>query len=274
MKLRRLSKEGEAVLTELLEHSAADADFKLMTTLRYDPNLKHLTRRVPIAMEDSDEDVFFLSKLHNQRLKYGAKLLGWDIHISHTEMVNKMLEATHGHPIPLRVRVTVDKHGVMECEANEIPLRDNLFSGLSITPKKDESDPFYEVVLDDERVGPQVTNMIKTTNRQLYDAIRQRRVTGTPHPREAILVGPGGELLEGTMTSVAVDVNGEWITPNLVKGGMVGVTRSFLLELGFVKEGTILASDLKDGTRVLVSNGVQGVCAGVLRKDNSPAGRN
>jgi len=57
-------------------------------------------------------------------------------------MVTKMLEATHGHPTPLRVRITVDNHGVMDCEANEILLGDNLFSRLSITPKKDESDPF------------------------------------------------------------------------------------------------------------------------------------
>lgn len=266
MRFYPLSPEGESHFAELLtaRHERSPKDVVLLTTLRYDPHLKHITRRIPIAMEDSDDDVFLLSKLHHQRLRYGAKLLGWESRISHSEMVAKMTEAVAGSPTPKRVRVTVDHTGSFSVETFDTNERDNIFSGLSVTPVQNGVDPLYEVRLDQKRVSAAVTNMIKTTERKAYDEVRSRNSVRAGAPVEVLLVGTNGELLEGSTTTIAIQRNGEWITPKLVNGGMVGVTRSFLLELGFVKEGDIHVSELHDGDDVLVSNGVQGVCAGKL----------
>lgn len=266
MRFSPLPPEGESRFAELLtdRHLRSPKDVVLMTTLRYDPHLKHITRRIPIAMEDSDDDVFLLSKLHHKRLNYGAKLLGWESRISHSDMVAKMAEAVANSPQPKRVRVTVSHAGEFAVETFDTPERDNIFSGLSVTPVENGVDPMFEVRLDQQRTAADVTNMIKTTDRTTYDEARSRNNVGAGLPVEVLLVGTNGKLLEGSTMSVAFQRSGEWIMPRLANGGMVGVTRSFLLGLGFVREGDIHISELRDGDEVLVSNGVQGVCAGKL----------
>lgn len=268
MRLCGLPKDGEELFKKLLESNASSEEKKpevLMTTLRYDPQLKHLTRRVPIAMEDSDDDVFFLSKLHHRRLKYGATLLRWDgVHISHSTMVAKMNEAVEkvGKDQPQRVRVTADHTGAIEVTSTPIPERDDLFKGLSTQPAKDNSiDPVFTVFLSEDEHKAAITNMIKTTNRAEYDELRKRLQSVK---EEVLLVGTNQEILEGSMMSVAFKRNDEWVTPKLNNGGMVGTTRSLLLGLGFVKEGTILKSEVQNGEQVLLFNGVQGVVAGFI----------
>lgn len=272
MKLRPLSKEGESQFANALEKSTPlPPDLKLLATLRYDTNLKHLTRRVPIAMEDSDEDTFFLSKIHHKKLKYNARLLGWDINVSHTQMVNKMLEAvqtasTQGEHSALKIRLTVDRFGAMDATASPVLERDNLFSGLSTQSQelKDSTDPVFEVYVDKERFKPAVVNMIKTTDRSMYNTLRERNGVFVNSSKEVLLIGTDNDILEGSITNVAFLRGKEWVTPKLDNGGMVGAVRSFLLELGYIKEGVIKADTLVDGEYVLLFNGVQGVCAGKI----------
>lgn len=268
MRLCGLPKDGEELFKNLLQSKSPNEQQipdVLMTTLRYDPQLKHLTRRVPIAMEDSDDDVFFLSKLHHRRLKYGATLLGWDgVHISHSTMIAKMNEAVDkvGKDQPQRVRVTVDHTGAIEATSGPVPERDDLFKGLSTQPAKEGSiDPVFTVYLSNDEHKAAITNMIKTTNRTEYDELRKKLQSAK---EEVLLVGTNQEILEGTMMSVAFKRNDEWVTPKLNNGGMVGTTRSLLLGLGFIKEGTILKSSIQNGEQVLLFNGVQGVVAGFV----------
>lgn len=265
MKLRTRAPPSERLLTQTIaEQPAADAPVALMTTLRYDRDLAHLTRRVPIALEDSDEDSFFLSKLHLQKLQLGARLLGWPLRVSHSAMVAAMNAAVQDADGARRVRVTLSKSGELAAIAVPTPPRDDLFRGLSSHARAPSVDPVYEVFVDTTPRAPRVATMLKTPDRSVYDQVRAAFGVQPADAKEVLVTGLDGCIVEGTLSNVAVMRGDEWVTPDLANGGMAGVLRGFLLELKFVREGQIRACDLVHGETVLLFNGMQGVCAGVL----------
>lgn len=268
MRFRGLPKEAEAVVANSLNSAAAENPaFELFTSLRFDPRLLDLTRRIPIAMEESDDEVFFLSRLHYQRLRYGVKLLNWEVKFTHEMFINAMASAIQNTQEPHRIRVSVSRTGKLTATATAIPERDNLFSGLSDIPKGAESnDPVYKVVIGTESIPHSLYNSLKTSVRDHYTASRDKSgVSSSKEPAEVIICSPEGEAQEGSTTSIAVKgQNEEWITPPLKKGGAAGVLRSFLIELGFVQEGRVDISDLTPGAEVLLFNGVIGVCGGQI----------
>lgn len=268
MKFRTLPKDAEAIVARSLTAEAIEnPEFHLFTSLRYDPRLLELTRRIPIAMEESDDEVFFLSRLHYQRLRYGAKLLKWNVDFTHTNFIEVMNSAVQNSPRSLRVRVSLSRTGQLNATASDIPERDNLFSGLSDIPSGAESnDPLFKVVVDPQRVPHTLFNSLKTSVRDFYSDSRDRMgVSSSQSPAEVIICSPDGEVQEGSTTSIAVkDQSGEWVTPPLKRGGAVGVLRSFLIELGFIREAPIHGAGLKPGDEMLVFNGVIGVCGGEL----------
>lgn len=291
MKLRSRTPASAQLLKHVLSETAPeDLPKELITTLRYDPDLAHQTRRVPIALEDTDDDVFLLGKLHLQKLQQGAKLLGWSAHVSHKSMVNAMIEAvdnyakTNGAKTgeasanslnaddttkttvgPLRIRVTLVESGDLIAEAFPTQTRDDIFRGLSSHARvQNGSDPVYDVRVDETPIKPSLATMIKTPNREIYNAVRTKFDVRPGEPKEILLIGDDGYLTEGTLSNVAFMRDNEWITPDLSNGGMYGVLRGFLLELGFIREGRVHVDDLRNGETVLIFNGVQGIVAGIL----------
>ena len=58
-----------------------------------------------------------------------------------------------------------------------------------------------------------------------------RRAAEAAGAREAILVTPGGEVVEGAMSNLFVVAQGQVLTPPLTSGPLAGITRQVVLEL-------------------------------------------
>ncbi len=102
----------------------------------------------------------------------------------------------------------------------------------------------------------------KTTSRLAWDLAReQAKALGVD---EALLVGPGGQVLEGAASNVFVFRDDEVLTPPLAANVLPGVTRSIVLELcrslGIRRRETaIVREHLRWAEEIFVTNSVQEV---------------
>lgn len=265
MRIRGLAQTSLDLLGPQIAEETNDKTLTVFTTLRYDRRLTELTRRIPIAMEDSYDDTFFLARLHYQRLKYSSQLFQWP-ELKYDQFCSALDNAmADSDAKSARIRVEYNAQGVLSTTVSPVPQRDNLFSGLSDTPVETESqDPIFDAVLDTQQTPTSLFTFIKTNKRALYDAARSRHNIALGSTKEVLLFNEKDEITEGTISSVAVLCDGEWITPP-AEETMTGVLRSFLINLGYVKEGSIHKSLVKPGTNVLLFNGVLGVVKGIVK---------
>jgi 4-amino-4-deoxychorismate lyase len=106
----------------------------------------------------------------------------------------------------------------------------------------------------------------KTTSRQMYTDARERvGFTSMAEPNEVIMFSPNGEVMEGSLTSVYLSLDGKWVTPPLSSGGQGGTTRRWALENGLCDEKVVTVEMLKQYRNIRISNGVRGYIHGVLQ---------
>ncbi|KAI9887159.1 MAG: hypothetical protein M1823_000986 [Watsoniomyces obsoletus] len=128
--------------------------------------------------------------------------------------------------------------------------------------------PRWTAVLDYKRTTPSPFTRFKTLQRKDYNAARTRaKINSFQEPREVLLVGQHGEVMEGSLTSVYFHRGGRWVTPPLTSGGQAGTTRLWALEQGLCVNEVILASDLKEGEECYLSNGVRGFFRGYVQRE-------
>ena len=98
----------------------------------------------------------------------------------------------------------------------------------------------------------------KTLDREHYEwRWREAQARGAD---EAIVLNPAGEVVEGTRTSVWVEVGGKLQTPPLSSGGLPGVERAFLLATRpEAEEGGLRPRDLELADAVFLSNALRGL---------------
>ena len=99
---------------------------------------------------------------------------------------------------------------------------------LSHTPVEQEAGD-GKVIISDTRVfsGDRFLRH-KTTRRQLYDAAIR---TGAPHGYDEVLfLNERGEVTEGAISNVFIEVDGRWFTPPVSCGLLPGIYRRHLLE--------------------------------------------
>ncbi len=77
-------------------------------------------------------------------------------------------------------------------------------------------------------------------------------------PVEVLMWNLAGELTEGSITSVYLRRDGQWVTPSASSGGQRGTTRRWAIEQGLCVEGIIPKDTVRNGEDVWVSNGVRG----------------
>lgn len=148
-----------------------------------------------------------------------------------------------GAPLGLRkLRLLLAADGEIEIDASPLPpLPSPLRIGLARTP----------VESDDLRLR------FKTDRRELYDRAKAER----PDCDEALLVNERGELVEGSFTTLFLNLDGRLVTPTTESGPLPGVLRGRLLRLGIAREARLYPADLVHARRIWMGNSVRGLRA-------------
>ncbi|KIY73565.1 hypothetical protein CYLTODRAFT_324585, partial [Cylindrobasidium torrendii FP15055 ss-10] len=130
----------------------------------------------------------------------------------------------------------------------------------------------FTVRVDTQPTPTSLFTTTKTTQRQHYDAARARAglpsVSSPEQPTEVVLFNLGGVVTEGSFSNIAFfdEAEGTWLTPRLATGCLPGIMRRWLLEEKRIRETTPQTDrrpkDLKDGTWVLIMNGLLGCRVG------------
>ena len=94
----------------------------------------------------------------------------------------------------------------------------------------------------------------KTTVRDHFDAARARY----PEADDVILRGAHGRLVETTIATLAVRLDGTWCTPPLADGCLDGVGRRLALEAGELVERPLAADDLERAEEIAVLSSARG----------------
>ena len=106
----------------------------------------------------------------------------------------------------------------------------------------------------------------KTDSRALYAEARAEFPVETVD--EVLLLNGAGEIAEGTITNLFVDLgNGVLATPPVASGALPGVLREELLDQGKAVEARLFPSDIARARAVFVGNSLRGLIAARLEKD-------
>ncbi|KAJ8146929.1 hypothetical protein OY671_000054 [Metschnikowia pulcherrima] len=254
---------------------STDVPFELLSTIRYDP---FLSKTKPTSVSEIAKDNFFLLPEHVERIKYTTKFFSeldgdcfklQDSYYAITEelLLNQLTKAIEQSQVsvekPLKVRLLISKSGDAKIELYEIEARDNLLDGvLEDFPDSRR----YDIYVDQSPVLVSPFTSFKTTHRDVYTKARKRALPGNSPREEVILINTTSEVMEGSITNVAIKSNqGVWITPKLTSGCLCGVTRHFLLKKNLIQEGDISADMLKVGRDVMLMNGVMGCVRGTIK---------
>lgn len=100
----------------------------------------------------------------------------------------------------------------------------------------------------------------KTTVRDHFDTARARH----PEADDVILRGAHGRLVETTIATLAVMLDGTWCTPPLADGCLDGVGRRLALESGRLMEHPLTAEDLARAEEIAVLSSARGWRRAVL----------
>ena len=201
------------------------AGFELIETLRWEP-----------------EEGFVRLERHLARLYASAHALGF---AADPAAIGEALRDCRGERVPLRVRLTLAEDG--KANATTAPFEplpaDTVWTLRIAKARLDADDPLIRH---------------KTTQRQVYEAARAE--FSHDEADEVLLLNERGEVCEGTITNLFVDI-GEplLVTPALTSGLLPGVLRGSLLEQAKAREAVLTEADLRGAKAIHVGNSLRGL---------------
>lgn len=185
---------------------------------------------------------------HLARLMDSAGYLGFALE---EEVVRRTLaRATRGLG-DARVRLVAHRDGRLEIETGPLPEAPTGPVRLAVDDRPVRTDGWR--------------TRHKTTLRDVYDERRARH----PHADDVLLVNERGEVMESTIASVAVLLDGRWCTPPLDSGCLPGVERGALLARGELAERTLTPAELGAADDIVLISALRGRRRAVLTQ--SPA---
>lgn len=214
--------EFEECYTKARVLTRATPDFSLLETILWTP-----------------QGGYFLLDAHLKRLADSADYFSWSIDI---ETIREKLNALSHKlpPHPHRIRLLVSKNGEPVVEPQMLPP----------LPQP------YRIRLAGSPVDPGNHFLYhKTTHRYIYE----QAMANAPGYSDVLLWNKNGEITESCIANVVVEMNGELLTPPVQSGLLPGIYRSYLLEQGRVREGSIKVKDLWQCTRIYLANSVRGM---------------
>jgi hypothetical protein len=244
--------------------------FQLFSSLRFDPLLASLPINTEgWDSETKKSSPFYMLPYHRDRLLQAAEHFEWTKAADairgpegFVHLLKKLDEAIDTESsTPLRIKTLLSHDGLITIETSpaaavaktnlypsRIPppkaaaqVRVSPLTGGALTMGDDDAvhgDPPkgapWDLLLDPMRTKPSPYTTYKTTNRDMYTAARERvGIKDMAEKREVLIVSEnGGEIMEGSLTSVFLYRDGKWTTPPVSSGGQVGTTRRWALENG------------------------------------------
>ncbi len=169
--------------------------------------------------------------------------------------------ATVGDPMPLRLRMLVDRAGAVVVTASAITTREGWLDPgpppgrLARGAGSGGSLSAVTLAVDTEPVDPDdVWLHHKTTVRAVYEQAAVRH----PNVDDVVLVNDRGEVTETTIGNLVVLVDGRWLTPPLGSGLLAGTERGARLAAGELVEQVVTIADLHRADALGRLNGVRG----------------
>ncbi|PQA72532.1 aminotransferase class IV family protein [Brucella oryzae] len=221
---------SESTVRSIVEQQGAQAvtmepDYQLIETMRWEP-LSGVLR----------------FDLHMARLENSARELGFSCDMETVRQ--KVVESGTGEQA-LKLRLTLAPDGI--ATVSSIPyetLPSQTIWRIAIARTHlDHNDPLLRH---------------KTTRRQAYIAAREEY--SPVEVDEVVLLNDRGEVCEGTITSIFLDVGGTTCTtPALSCGLLNGVLRRELLKNNVVEEGIVTVDTLRNARNILVGNSLRGM---------------
>jgi 4-amino-4-deoxychorismate lyase len=199
------------------------------------------------TMRWTPEVGFHRLDLHLARLEKGCAKLG--IRAGNIKSILKVIKADK----PQRVRLSVGFENDVKIETWDFtPLPESTVWRVAVAKERVRSDDPWLAV--------------KTTKRELYNQLRAKLPEGID---EVIVLNERGEVCEGTITNVFIDVegNGELRTPQLNAGLLPGVLREELLRSGKAQQELVELDDLASAKDWCVGNSLRGLIKAELVED-------
>jgi para-aminobenzoate synthetase/4-amino-4-deoxychorismate lyase len=185
------------------------------------------------------DDGYFLLAYHLERLQATAQYFGFRLDCA--AVASKLKAFAYGLKERCKVRLVLDDGGQVHLEASALP-----------DPEPGE---VLRVCLADRPINTQTPFVYhKTTRRDMYDAFRQEY----PQADEVMLFNALGELTEACASNVAVECEGQLVTPPISSGLLGGTYRRHLLEKGALHERVIHRNELNADSRIFLLNSVRG----------------
>jgi len=213
--------EWRETLTKSLVLNSPPPNFRLLETLRWNPN-----------------EGYYLLDRHLRRLCRSATY--FDFKLDRDVLVDHLQKATDGFSRrTLKVRLLVDSAGEVEIEAE--PLTDDHRTWRLALAREpiDRSNCFL---------------FHKTTHRDVYDRCRR----DFPNHHDVVLWNEAGEITETTLANLVLRLDAEMITPPLNSGLLPGTLREKLLAEGTIREAIVELKDLSRAEEIFLINSVRG----------------
>jgi para-aminobenzoate synthetase/4-amino-4-deoxychorismate lyase len=184
------------------------------------------------------EDGFVRLHSHLARMERSAMIFGMPFDGGAACMA--LDGAVGGKTGPLRVRLTLDEHGIYRATTHELPPNPSYWT-YTISPQCTDSS---DVVLRH-----------KTSWRELYESEANRLGSD-----EVLFCNERGELTEGARSNIFVERDGVLLTPPLSAGVLDGRLRAELIAQGRVREVTLTLKDIdnRDGD-IYFGNSLRGL---------------
>lgn len=199
--------------------------FELIETMRWEPG-----------------EGFVRLDQHLARLYASAAVLGFR---ADPEQIGEALREAVGDRVPLRVRLTLAVEGQAKAITQPFePFAQDAVWTLRIAKARiDANDPLLRH---------------KTSRREIYDTARAE--FSREDADEVILLNQRGEVCEGTITTLFIDI-GEpvLVTPALQCGLLAGVLRASLLDQVTAREASLTEADLRSARALYVGNSLRGL---------------
>jgi para-aminobenzoate synthetase/4-amino-4-deoxychorismate lyase len=214
---------ADSQMAEEWDEALAKTDFVTAGARRFD--------LIETMAFDPLEGIALLER-HLTRMKTSATALGFafDRHAAR----NELQAATFRLRAPKRIRLMLARSGAVAIEVSAMPAMPAAPVEVTIAP--------LPVAPDDFRLRH------KTSDRAFYDSARSGFET---------IFEVGGQLTEGSFTSIFVERGGVLLTPPLAAGLLPGVLRAELIDSGRAVEAPLTRDDLDQG--FFVGNTLRGL---------------